>query len=428
MSTFFNICTLFVLLIFTFKTFALESSDRFETKILKLYDQNILVLNRGLEDGIFKRDHIRLTSSDGFIARGICVKTTMLTSHWKVYRVVRPQLISKDSIYKLRSINQSEIPQDLENFTKVDLSKYYTRFGDLDVTRGLKYQKERVAQFDLPEEASKSNLSRKDKKSKFDQFISKAFKDEELKNDISNVYLNIFASPISLQSRYNQKEIHYGARIYNIGEKYQFELHSVETQRDIKNPVTEKGYSSKSTHHDGHFQFNKLTDSFSIVSNFSYDREKIGNIYYPHAHYQVGLFGFKFHIWEKDPKDNFLELSYTPTFDQIEYDNPTGIGAETLDREGIRHFFRVKWHVDLTPTVNNKTEIHYAPFFDLDENESDSTDDNLIFQTTFSYLVSKDWYLDYMYKFSRDKLRGAVYNINPENIFQTLRLRYEFEL
>ncbi|MBT4791004.1 MAG: hypothetical protein HON90_05495, partial [Halobacteriovoraceae bacterium] len=121
----FNIATMLLLVFFSVKTFALESTDRFNTQILKIYNRNILVLNRGLEDGIIKKDHAKLSSADGFIARGICVQATLLTSHWKIYRVVRPELVSKDTIYRLRSINQSEIPTELRKYVMVDFSKYY---------------------------------------------------------------------------------------------------------------------------------------------------------------------------------------------------------------------------------------------------------------------------------------------------------------
>lgn len=123
MSKAFNIATLVIILIFSAKVFALESSDIMKTQILKAYGKNILVLNRGLEDAIFKKDHIKITSSEGFIARGICIKANMMTSHWKIYRVVRPELVSKDTLYDMKSINQSELPYDIKKYTNINLEK-----------------------------------------------------------------------------------------------------------------------------------------------------------------------------------------------------------------------------------------------------------------------------------------------------------------
>ena len=130
MSKRFNFLTLLFILIFSAKTFALESTDSMKAQIIKVYAKNILVLNRGSEDGIFKTDHIKLSSKEGFIARGICIKQTMMTSHWKIYRVTRPELVSKDTTYTMRSINQSQIPDLYQQFLSVDFSKYLNDVND----------------------------------------------------------------------------------------------------------------------------------------------------------------------------------------------------------------------------------------------------------------------------------------------------------
>ena len=92
-------------------TYALEFNDIInKLSVIKAYDDNYLVLNRGLEDGIIKGDHIKLTNENGYIARAICIKASMLLSHWKVYRVVNPELLSFDDYYVLKSMNQSDSP------------------------------------------------------------------------------------------------------------------------------------------------------------------------------------------------------------------------------------------------------------------------------------------------------------------------------
>ena len=82
--------------------YSLENPDVIKTKILKTYADNVLALNVGIEDGVYKNDHVQLTSSDGFLARGICLKVTEFTSHWKLYRITRPKLISEDSSFGIR--------------------------------------------------------------------------------------------------------------------------------------------------------------------------------------------------------------------------------------------------------------------------------------------------------------------------------------
>ena len=155
--------------------FALESSDVFKVSILKAYKNNYLVINRGLEDGIDKGDHIKLTNTQGYIARAICVKTSMLLSNWKVYRVVRPELLSFDSIYKLKSINQSKVPKQLSFLKKKDFSQKFNDFTDKNMKKEVKLQQERIASFDLPNDMKSDPMIAEAKKSGTDQFITKNF-------------------------------------------------------------------------------------------------------------------------------------------------------------------------------------------------------------------------------------------------------------
>ena len=137
-------------ILFTSTIFAIDSSDILKVSIIKHYDKNVLVINRGLEDGIYKADHIKLTNQEGYIARAICIKASMLISHWKVYRVVRPELMSYDSVYTLSSMNQSEIPRDLRAFQKKLFNDDYNDISDKDINKVVVLQQERIASFDLP--------------------------------------------------------------------------------------------------------------------------------------------------------------------------------------------------------------------------------------------------------------------------------------
>jgi len=428
MTKIFNIATLFILLAFSLKTFALESSDIMQVQILKAYNKNVLVINRGLEDAIFKRDHIKMKSSDGFIARGICIKATMLTSHWKIYRVVRPELVSKDTEYDMYSINQSEVPPDLIRLTKVDLEKYFNSYGDKEANKQLSLQQDRIAKYDLPKKVSDTDTFSEASKSNLDRFLERNLDDDRLAKDLGNTYFEIFASPMTWQSRYNQKETHYGAKLYNRGEKYLFEINAIETQREVLDPVTAEGYKSKSTHYSGQFQVNKTSENWSLVSNISYDREKIGRIYYPHKHLQVGVLGLKYHVWEDDPKNNFMEISYTPTFDQFEYTDPTDPELDIESRSGVRHALRVKIYSDITKRLHSKTELSYSPYMLLEDFGVDYSDANTKVLTSLGYEMGSDFYADYILQYDQDRFRADTYDIRADNTTQTVRLRYEFDL
>ncbi|MDP7320640.1 MAG: hypothetical protein QF441_08525 [Bacteriovoracaceae bacterium] len=420
---------LFLVILLSSYTYGLESTDVLSTQILKIYRKNILVLDRGLEDAIFKNDHIKITSNDGFIARGICVKATLLTSHWKIYRVVRPHLVSKDKQYTMHSINQSEMPPSLKKYTKVDFTKYFNDINDEKLKKQLKLQQERIAKYDLPEKTSATTAFQQEKQTqKENKFLKENFDSNKLKKDLSQTYLSLFASPISWQTRYDQKENHYGGSLFNTGSKYLYELNTLQTQRKILDPVTKEGYHSQSSFYEGFFQLNKLNTYISLYSHLSYRQEKIGEIYYPYSHREIAPLGLKIHLWEKDPKNNFLELSYAPSFDSISMTNAADIDGDLITREGIRHKFQIKYSKDLSKNTHNLTEILYAPFRQLNVGNFQFEDTLIKLSTTFSYLLGNQFFWDYRLEFINDELRAEIYNIEPNNTIQSLRLRYEFDL
>lgn len=408
--------------------YALESSDIMDTQILKAYNKNILVLNRGLEDAIYRNDHIKLTNDNGFIARGICIKVTMLASHWKIYRVVRPELVSKDTIYQMRSINQSLTPQDIAKLKQVDFSQYFS-YGDKERLKELKLQNKRVANYDLPKRIQDTALYERATKSRFDQFIEDNVIDVDLKKDISETYFEIFASPYTWETLYDQRESHYGARLYNKGSKLQYELNALERQRRIVNPLNRfESFNSKATHYDLTLQLNRVAKNWSMISWINYDREKFGRIYYPFKYYYGGILGLKYHVWEQDAKRNFFEISYLPIFDTIEYDDPTNPETDLTERTGYRHQFLARLYSDISEKLHLKFDLRYAPFtFDI-IGVDDWGDNMMNLNLTFSYDLGNSFFADYSLQYMKDELRANVYSIREDNTINTIRLRYEFDL
>lgn len=90
-----------------------------KTQILKILPDNIIQLNRGFEDGLSFKSHVKIIHpSEGFIARAICLKSSANTSYWRLYRIPNAQALSADLNYTLISIDQLLAPPKvLENLT-----------------------------------------------------------------------------------------------------------------------------------------------------------------------------------------------------------------------------------------------------------------------------------------------------------------------
>jgi hypothetical protein len=424
MTKFYNFFTLLVLVIFSLKTFALESTDTMKTKILRAYNKNILVLNRGLEDSIVRKDHIKLTSSDGFIARGICLKSTMQTSHWKIYRVTRPNLVSKDTTYNLKSINQSEMPSDLLKYSRVDFTKYLREYGDKEVNKVLKLQKKRIARYDLPTSTRATTLKRPESLTGFDKMLETNFSDSELAKDLSRSHVEIYADPLSWETRQDKAEYVFGAAIFNFGKKYQYSFHMDENQ--LKYP----GYVERSTHYDLEFVISRYTQNLSIVSRFDFDRESINDIHYPTRRQQVGLFGFRYHVWEEDPRNEFMDITYVPTYDFLEYANYTSNATDDSLKinQGIRHVITIRSKTKLTEKIVWGNKLIWKPLSDFKAVANKSSDSQPSFNTNFSYFFSRNFSIEYDLKYESDKVYAAEYGLPTENVSNNFQIRYAFRL
>lgn len=410
--------------------FALESTDVMETQILKAYDNNVLVINRGLEDGIYRNDHIKLTNQNGFIARGICIKTTLLVSHFRIYRVTRPELVSKNDLYQLRSINQSRIPRDIAALKKVDFTKFFNAYDDERMQREVKLQDNRIAKYDLPEDVVNTVAYQKERKSGFQLFVEDNFEDEDLRRDLSDTYFEVFVSPYTFESLYEQEQSHYGGRVYNFGKKYRYSLSYLERNRRIVDPLNPVNqYETKALNYRADFQINRVTENWSLVSFVQYDQEKFGRIYYPHKWYRIAPLGFRYHFWEDDPKDDFFHVNYSPAVDTIEYNDLTNPNSDSLrERDGFRHTLWAQLRSPLTDSLFSQFNFYYAPYADSFGGDIDWSDNMLDASATLSYKLDEKFYMEFTVQYLRDKLRAQTYDLREDNSINTVRLRYEVAL
>jgi hypothetical protein len=206
-------------LLLSVNAFALETGDRMKSRIVKAYKKNILVINRGLEDAVNKGEHMKLTNENGFIARGICLKSTMQTSHWKIYRVVRPHLVSYDDRYWLNAINQSEIPPSLMKYKEVDIARFL-KYGDKDANKALRLQKKRIAEYDLPDNLTSDDFFMVPEDKRWEYFVKRNFDGEQFDKD-NKLYKGRFdISPISNDSFASAQVNDFSLKLESVSKKY----------------------------------------------------------------------------------------------------------------------------------------------------------------------------------------------------------------
>ena len=96
----------------SFHVLCLESFEMLSNvKILRVLPDNIVMINRGLEDGILRNDHAKFSNEvAGYSSRAICVKASINTSYWKLYRIPESEAFSMDYTYTITGMADKEIP------------------------------------------------------------------------------------------------------------------------------------------------------------------------------------------------------------------------------------------------------------------------------------------------------------------------------
>lgn len=263
--------------------FALIQNDMFDAKILKVNEENILVLDRGIEDGIERGDHVKITNELGFVARAICLRTGMLTSHWKVYRVVYPEKMSKDLTYEVRGINNNEIPEKYVEFKEEDTSSEYTDFNESELVAWGRKADENSVVTDLPKNMLGDPVLEVEP-----DFAARNFNAEQFKEDFKKWSFN-FAVP-SFQFATERKQsktrtVSSNITISNVGKKYNITLSAGRTENKTETIEPDENDFDPSDGQDTVENVNRQRDDFQelrfsifniiprIAADFSYRRD-----------------------------------------------------------------------------------------------------------------------------------------------------------
>ncbi len=99
--------------LFSVGAFALEPFESLKNvKILRALSDNIVMINRGSEDGIQRNDHAKLSNDvAGYSSRAICLKASSELSYWKLYRIPNSEAFSLDYTYTVTGYADREIPE-----------------------------------------------------------------------------------------------------------------------------------------------------------------------------------------------------------------------------------------------------------------------------------------------------------------------------
>lgn len=429
-----NSVTLSILSLFIFfsssqQSQALDINDKLIVRILSSNpNHNIIVFNRGREDGIRKKDHMKITNELGFIARGICIKTGLITSHWKMYRIVHPERFSSNVNYALHSMRLSEIAPQYEKYLNDEKFPMLHNYTDEDARKGVKMQQEVIANLDLPPEVALSplteDLPQSVKQKNKEYYLKKSFN-----KDINTPHIFTFkASPIISQTLNRQKDQRYAMNLKNDGRHYRYDVsylnHSFREVDPTRPEIELEGYRREAK---ANFSVKEYSESFDLFTQVHYMRRKFREIYVPRNHLLINPFGMKFTFLEDDIRGD-LEINVGPLLElrQSEQYSTNKKNIRGVEERNIRAYLNVIYKFFPHRKFMFKNDFTYRPVFNFSGFNFDFNDTLTVNNLSLSYLPEKNLALTTGQIYENDIFLNEYNDIPSVNHITYFSIDYSF--
>lgn len=408
----------------SFSVFALSSFEKLtNVKILKVLPNNIVLVDRGLEDGLLRNDHVKFShEADGFSSRGICLQAKATTSYWKLYRVPNSEAFSKDLSYTIFGLADREIP-----FQNAKIRDEEITFADEKKPTDPGPNPFAVKR-DLPQRLTERDLLEAAGPREEKLFIERAITADQLKQDLSDYRFSVYASPFTRQSINEGESLRYGFRGGNFGSKYRLNTQFEQQQTKLKDPQNNKSVSTRSTNGNIQFAVYHLKPWLSSLSLINYNSTRFSSLGTPKAHWQFGVLGFTWHIFESKTWE-YVDLSYIPLYDTRTTDIIESNGKRKEDKtNGLRHGVRFGFRTRFNEKVSVENLLWYRPFQDLATWRLDGSNMNLTNDFKLIFTITNNFFFDYNLIFQRDKLWKTLSGLPQTNTINALNMRYDFDL
>lgn len=410
----------------SFSAFALEPFEKLKNvKILRVLPNNVVMLNRGVEDGVIRNDHAKISNdTEGYSSRAICLKVSTDVSYWRIYRVPNAEAFSLDYIYTLAGMADREIPFPPAKW----------RDGEQEIA-GLEQKKSKdlgpdpfKVQSDLPERLTERDLIQTVGPERRKLFIEQTLNRDQLQRDLSDYKVSLYASPFTRQSINEGESLRYGFRGGNVAAKYRLLTQFEQQQTRLKDPMTKEEVSTRSTTGQVQFVISHLTPSTSSLSLVNYNSQRFSDLGTPKHHWQVGPIGFTWHLHDSKTWE-YIDLSYVPLYDMRTTDIVQKDGSVKAEKtNGLRHGFRFGMKTKINERVAFENLLWVRPYQDIASWKIEGDNLNLVNDLKLIFSLTENLFFDYNLVFQKDKLWKTLSGLPETNTINSLNLRYDFNI
>lgn len=411
--------TLFISL----SSWAIAPGERINNvNILKVLPDNIVMLNRGLEDGLTRNQHVMLvTEAEGFTARAICVRSRANVSYWRLYRIPYAEAVSLDYTYTIVGIDDREIPSTISSIRSKQV-----KIPEEEKKKNLGPDPFQI-QRDLPERLTERDLIQASGPEERKLFIEQTLNQDQLKRDLSDYRVSLYASPFTRQSINEGESLRYGIRAGNVASKYRLLMQFEQQQSKMKDPFTEESVSTRTSVGQGQFVIHRIKPWLSSLSVVNYNSTYFSGMGTPRSQWQFGPIGFTWHLYESDTWE-YLDLSYVPLYDSRDTDVFSVEGKKVESRSGIRHGFRFAMKTRINERVAFENLLWVRPYQDPTSWEIQGDDLNLVNDLKIIFNVAGNLFIDYNLVYQKDKLWKELNGLPESNTINSINFRYDFDL
>ena len=405
--------------------FALEPYEHIKNvRILKALPGNIIMINRGIEDGLSRNDHVKFSNEfSGFDSRAICIKAKMDTSYWRLYRLPDAASFSKDYTYTVHGLADREIPFPQNKIRDVEQQV----MDDSDKKPPLEKDPFRVKR-DLPDRLTERDLLEQMSPERRRLDVEHVLDQDRLERDLSDFRFSVYASPFTRQSINQAETLRYGFRGANVGSKYRVLTQFEQQQTRLKDPVSKESISTRGTQGQMQFVIHYISKNFSTLSLINYNSQRFSQYATPKYHYQVGPIGLTYHIYDSKTWE-YVDLSYVPLYD-VRVTELAGTNGKTdTDRTtGLRHGIRFGMKSKINERVYFENVLWVRPYQKLANWGLETDNLNLVNDLKLIFNISGNFFFDYNLIFQKDKLWKQLSNLPENNTINSVNLRYDFDI
>lgn len=392
---------------------SMSMNEKISANIVGVFPGNLVVLDRGVEDGIYVRSHVKMISSSGYIARALCVKSGMLSSHWKLYRILDADQISKDISYTLISLQDSELPHDIDSFADKDLRNSIPDFDESKLPSA-------PPTADLPTNLQSDFGFVRDKKT--GMLSRKIIQKSHLVSDLQRFHGEAYISPYAKQSINNSEALNLGGKIQNKGRKYLASLSYDKEKTSLTDPTTNEDVTYSQDQFTAQAEIKNYFEDLDLISSIEFRKTRFGKLKAPSKHIITAPLGIRYNL------NHHLSFSYAPAYDHRVTERLNGNQIIEDEVNTFRHIFSLTGKFKLGPKVEVSNTFFYRPAQSSGSYALEPDNSLIENDLNIAYLMGQNLSIEYQHRYSDDLIRNTKSNLPRVNTLYSMLIRYRFDL